>query len=92
MSLEKKEQTYSPLNILSKNSNAFLVSLLVIASFFLGSMWTEVKYLKKQGGSAVAINNGVTPPTQQAPADNGAPVKVSTDNDPVLGDNNAKVT
>ena len=28
----------------------------------------------------------------QAPSDNGAPIKVSVDDDPVLGDKNAKIT
>ncbi|KKT54256.1 MAG: DSBA oxidoreductase [Candidatus Collierbacteria bacterium GW2011_GWB1_45_35] len=64
-----------------------------MAAFFLGSLWTEVKYLKKTNGQQAT---GAAP-TQQVPSqpdttDNGAPIKVSVDNDPVLGDKKAIVT
>ena len=79
--------------IKNTTQNPILVILLVVAAFFLGSLWTEVKYLKKTDGQqAIGAAPAQQAPTQQAPADNGAPVKVSVDDDPVLGDKKAKVT
>ena len=64
-----------------------------MAAFFLGSLWTEVKYLKKTNGQqAIGVAPTQQVPSQPDPTDNGAPVKVSVDDDPVLGDKKAKVT
>ena len=91
----QKSMTFPTLKVLS--ITPILVVLLIISSFFLGSLWSEVQYLKKASGqSAFAVKNGNpsgnTVPAQQVPEDTGAPIKVSTDDDPVLGDKNAKVT
>lgn len=65
-----------------------LVILLVIASFVIGSLWTKVQYLEK-GTKQPTLGAA---PIQPAPGDNGSLVKVSVDDDPVLGNKNAKVT
>lgn len=73
-------------------TNQVLVVLLIVASFFLGTLWTKVQYLEKNGSSdSNTAGNAVTPPPQ-APAGDTGPVTVSIDDDAVLGDKNAKVT
>lgn len=74
---------------LSEFSTPFLVVALVIAMFFLGSFWTKVQYLEKGGSQPIAVAQ--QPQQQQAPAPSG-PVKVSIDDDPILGDKDAPVT
>ncbi len=75
-----------------------LTVLLVVAAFFIGSLWTKVQYLEKGGtlvkGSTNANAQGAAQqaPPQQAPPEDTTPKKVSIDDDPVLGDENAKVT
>jgi protein-disulfide isomerase len=64
-----------------------LTILLIVAVFFLGSFWTKVQYLE----SGSTKTQAVAQQQQQAPAPSG-PVKVSIDDDPILGDKNAKVT
>lgn len=63
------------------------VIFLIVGAFVIGSLWTKVQYLEKTKNQP--INNA---PIPQTPTDNGSPVKVSVDDDPVLGDKNAKVT
>jgi len=48
--------------------NNFSTALLLIASFLIGMLWTEVRYLKKGGGSPTAANAAAVQqnPTQQA--------------------------
>ena len=89
MSIKKIKDSISSASIMKLGIvQPVLITLLIVASFFLGSLWTEVKYLKKTSGQqAIGIA-----PAQQAPEGNGAPVKVSVDDDPVLGDKKAKVT
>ena len=93
MSVEKfKKMVLSP-NQKINSYTPVLVVLLIVASFFLGSLWTEVKYLKNGVGQPVlGADSRNTPPAQQAPEDSGAPVKVSVDDDPILGGKKAKVT
>lgn len=76
-----------------------LTVLLVVAAFFIGSLWTKVQYLEKGGtlvkGSTNADAQGTgqqAATLQQAPPEDTSPKKVSVDDDPVLGDKNAKVT
>ena len=73
---------------LSEYSTPFLVVILIVAMFFLGSFWTKIQFLEK------GLNNtaGILQPQQQAPVVNNDPVKVSVDDDPILGDKNAPVT
>lgn len=75
-----------------------LTVLLVVASFFIGSLWTKVQYLEKAEtltkGATTANAQGAAQqaPPQQAPPEDTTPKKVSIDDDPVLGDKKAKVT
>lgn len=92
MTNEKSKVSFN-LPLIGSNVTPILVVLLIVASFFIGSLWTKVKYLEKVPAQPViAANNGNNAPTPQAPGDDGTPVKVSIDDDPVLGDKNAKVT
>lgn len=96
MKEEKSKNSFS-IPLLGNNTTPVLVILLIVASFFIGSLWTKVQYLEKGTGQpALAANNGNptgnTAPAPLAPGDDGTPVKVSIDDDPVLGDKNAKVT
>ncbi len=78
------------------SSNVIVVIALIIASFIIGSLYTKVQYLKS--GSSVKnspAQQAVAPQAaapQQAPPEDTTPKKVSVDDDPVLGDKNAKVT
>lgn len=69
-----------------------LVLLLLVETFFLGSLYTQVQEFKKNGNTgaqAVAVG---TQPNEAAPS--GPPQKVDVANGhlPMLGDENAKVT
>jgi protein-disulfide isomerase len=64
-----------------------LAILLVVAVFFLGSFWTKLQYLESNPNQPQIAGQQA----EQAPAPSG-PVKVSIDDDPILGDKNAKVT
>ena len=66
---------------------SILAILLVVAVFFLGSFWTKLKYLESNPSQPQAGAQQ----QQQAPVPSG-PVKVSIDDDPILGDKNAPVT
>lgn len=70
-----------------------LSTLLVIAAFFLGSLYTKVQYLEKNKGLAANQPSvqGANAPAPQ-PTANPGPVEVLTDDDPVLGNANAPVT
>ena len=64
-----------------------LTILLIVAVFFLGSFWTKIQYLEGNSNEPQAVAQQ----QEQAPVPSG-PVKVSIDDDPILGDKNAKVT
>lgn len=101
MSEHKDKNTISiPLPAANK-TQLLLTVLLVIASFLIGSMWTKVQYLEKGGlavkGSTTTANaQGGTAQQaavpQAAPPEDTSPKKVSVDDDPMIGDKNAKVT
>lgn len=88
-----------------KSSKAFprigltqiMIAMLVVASFLIGSLYTKVQYLEKNGGNKVAaqaaqpVAAGNNVP-QAVPTEDTSPKKVSVDDDPMLGDSNAKVT
>lgn len=71
-----------------------LVVLLIVASFFIGSLYTKVSFLEKNGGSAAA-NAGAVAGAAQPPADagppEGTPVDVDVKDAPMLGNKDAKV-
>ena len=78
-------------NIFSGKLLPLLTAALVIAAFFIGSLYTKVQMLEK-GGVQGSINNQV--PAQAAAPQPQQPTKgvASIDDDPVLGDKNAPVT
>ena len=88
------EQRKSFLSLFQLNQQTILVIGLIIASFFIGSLYTKNQYLEKGLARPVLAENNprANAPDQVVPGDNGAPVKVSIDDDPVVGDKNAKVT
>lgn len=74
-----------------------LVAILVAASFLIGSLWTKVQYLEKvktrdASNTALVANNPSAAAPQTVPTEDLSPKKVSIDDDPILGDKNAKVT
>lgn len=74
-----------------------VVALLVVGSFFLGSLWTKVKVLEKgtvqPAVAGAQVNNAPTPPPNAAPpsfgsADNVEPLRA---NDHVKGNRQARI-
>ena len=78
--------------IINSKLTPVLVVLLIIGSFFLGSLTTKVKMLEKGNVADVAqgVNNAQPAVAAQPPqATKGV---ASVDDDPILGDKNAPVT
>ncbi len=73
------------------NLNAVLMTGLIVASFFIGALYTKIQYLKKNNRTLVqaAVPQKVNQPTAQAP--NGKIKDVSND-ERIRGNKNAKVT
>lgn len=69
-----------------------LVILLIIASFFIGVLFTRVQYLEKGGAGNTATAAPIQKTAPQTPQQPTGPVDVSLDDDPVLGNKNAPVT
>lgn len=80
---------------LPRSSNQILVTLLVVAAFLIGVLFTKVQYLEKNQGAnnnqQAAAPAAQANPQQAAPAA-GAKVNVSVGNFPIKGNSNAKVT
>ncbi len=78
-------------NLFSKiskiNITQILVLLLIVAAFLLGVLYTRVQFLEKSSS-----NSNTTAAAPQAAPETAGPKAVSIDDDPVLGDKNAKVT
>lgn len=87
----KRTITIPEFNI-PKNTTPILVTLLVIAAFLIGTMYTKISYLEKgTGGTAVVPVASTQPGAPTAPVP-GQKVNVSVGHLPVLGNKNAKVT
>ncbi len=80
------------------NMTHLMVGVIVVMSFFMGSLYTKVQYLEKNGNTLVAgaqigsgnnAGSGAAAAPQAAPPTKGT---ASVDDDPVLGDKNAQVT
>lgn len=70
-----------------------LVVGLIIAAYLLGMLTTKIQYLEKGGAAPSQLTAGTnTTPAPAAPGEDKTPKKVSVDNDPVLGNKDAKVT
>lgn len=84
------------LNSSSKNSNKIiyiLMTILVISSFVIGSLWTKVNYMEKNGSTNLLAGDSLdNPDAQVAPPEDTTPKQVSVDDDPVIGNKEAKVT
>src|SRR3989344_5442070 len=84
----------------TKDKTQFLLTvLLIVAAFLIGSLWTKVQYLEKGGtltkGATTANTQGTgqqAAAPQALPPEDTGPVKVSVDDDPVLGNKDAKLT
>ncbi len=94
--------TYSPVSQLPKTFNitSVLVILLIVSSFFIGSLYTKVQYLEKGGAVAGTTNQQVAdggnqpvnPPAGGQPQPQQATKKPEvTDKDYYRGNKNAKV-
>lgn len=96
---KKNQQGYFsipfPKRFIPRTSSAFLVIALLICVFLLGMLTNKVMYLEKtlksNASSQTADAAGANAP-QAIPTEDLRPKKVSIDDDPVLGDKNAKVT
>ncbi len=81
------------------NISTVLVVVLIVASFVMGSLWTKVQYLEKNGssrtGTAQVAPQAALPnqlgPQQVAQAPSGK-IKEITDKDHIRGNKNAKIT
>ena len=69
-----------------------LVVLLIVGSFFLGSLTTKVKMLEKSGVAGVQAPTNNQPPAAVAQPPAVTKGVASVDDDAVLGDKNAPVT
>lgn len=72
-------------------TNILLIGALIVSSFILGSLYTKVQYLEKVNGFTTTANAQVAAAPQAIPEDTG-PVKVSIDDDPMIGNKNAPLT
>lgn len=77
----------------------FITLFLIVVAFISGSFWTKMQYLEKVktlGANAAFAANDPSGNTAQAPqaipTEDLSPKKVSIDDDPVQGSENAKVT
>lgn len=72
----------------------FLIGALIIAAFLIGSLWTKVQYLEKNGSSTKATA-GQAVPQAALPNQTGQPsgkIKDVTSKDHIQGNKNAKIT
>lgn len=77
----------------NKSYTPILIILLMVASFFLGSLTTKVQYLQKGATTGTAPSNPqAAVPGQPTAPPPGAKVNVAKGNFPILGNKNAKVT
>jgi protein-disulfide isomerase len=100
---EKNTFTVQKVNILhaiksssKKSANIYLIATLLIFAFLLGMLVNKVQSLENNLNTQSLAANNNAPDSAQAPdaypTEDLSPKKVSTDDDPVIGDENAKVT
>lgn len=73
-------------------TNIFLLVVVIIFSFFLGMLTNKVLYLESAAKIERLQPATPSPAPQAAVPEDTTPKKVSVDDDPVLGNKNAKVT
>lgn len=69
-----------------------LFFLLIISSFLIGVLFTQVQYLKNGNGSVAGINDTIIGDGNNAPQQPTGPVDVDEGHLPLLGNKDAKVT
>jgi protein-disulfide isomerase len=80
------------INLKDSSVNTILAIALAISTFLLGMLTNKVIYLERAlEDSATRVNDQAAQP-QAEPTEDPTPKQVSVDNDPVLGQANAKVT
>lgn len=97
---EKKSSGYVNVAIpkfaLPRSTNGYLIIVLIIFAFIIGMLANKVLYLENAQKSGSLAANTPSADTAQAPqaapTEDLSPKKVSIDDDPVMGDKNAKVT
>ncbi|MBI2443021.1 MAG: DsbA family protein [Candidatus Levybacteria bacterium] len=99
---ENKDKGTITIPLPSANKTQLVLTiLLIVASFLLGSLWTKVQYLEKNGASNTRVAAAQTTPQTAAPNQPGqrqvvqAPsgkIKDVTNNDHIRGNKNAKIT
>ncbi len=72
--------------------NGYLITTIIIFTFLLGMLTNKVLYLENSAKLAATAANNQAQAPQAAPTEDTTPKKVSVDDDPVLGQSNAKVT
>jgi protein-disulfide isomerase len=78
--------------IINSKLTPVLVVLLIVGSFFLGSLTTKVKMLEKSNVAGVAQGANNAQPAAAAQPPQVTKGVASVDDDPILGDKNAPVT
>ncbi|OGG11838.1 hypothetical protein A2Z00_01505 [Candidatus Gottesmanbacteria bacterium RBG_13_45_10] len=78
----------------SINTTNILVVILIVGSFFLGSLYTKVQYLEKGSvnGRVAGLQAQQGAPNQPTPTSPPTKVAIDTGHFPVKGNQNAKVT
>lgn len=80
-----------------RSLNIYLIVALIIFSFLLGMLTNKVMFLEKNqktGSNSLTANNqpNDAPGQQAIPTEDLSPKKISVDDDPIMGDKNAKIT
>ncbi len=91
MDTKKKNSITIPLPTGNK-LQIFLVGLLIVASFLIGSLYTKAKYLEKNGSpapQAAAPNQAAQQPVAQTPS---GKIKDVTDKDHIRGNKSARLS
>ena len=70
----------------SSNNKNILIALLVVAAFLIGSLFTEVRYLKKTGNQKSQVTN-----TAPAAAEDNITPQPLSDADHILGNRNSRL-
>jgi protein-disulfide isomerase len=91
---DKDTKSLSPAINKTNKIQYILMILLVLAAFVIGSLWTKVNYLEDSNGSSNSIQADpqAVGDSQANPPEDTTPKKVSIDDDPILGNKDAKVT
>ncbi len=91
-SVVEKNQKYLKIPLPGKLSVTHILMLvLIVGAFYLGTLVTKLKYLEAAKSAPIQAAAGNVAP-QAAPTEDLSPKQVSVDDDPILGNKDAKVT